>query len=165
MATRSLYRPVGPQELALIMSSGWKEFPPRLPEQPIFYPVITETHAVQIARDWNVKSSGAGYVTQFAIEEEYVSSYPVKDVGDAVHKELWVPARELAEFNQHIIGRIFVTQAFLAEATPARPFISQYGTGDESAIRFAWNGKHGDQFRDDNYEFRKLILSEVLAKS
>lgn len=36
--TTFLYRPVGPEELKLIAASGWKEFPPRFPEQPLFYP-------------------------------------------------------------------------------------------------------------------------------
>ncbi|MDJ0699325.1 MAG: hypothetical protein QNJ07_05670 [Woeseiaceae bacterium] len=40
MSTKTLYRPVGPAELDLIRDSGWQEFPPRLPEQPIFYPVL-----------------------------------------------------------------------------------------------------------------------------
>ena len=35
-----LYRPVGEQELALIRESKYTAFPPRLPEQPIFYPEI-----------------------------------------------------------------------------------------------------------------------------
>jgi len=51
----TLYRPVGPKELAPIEASGWKEFPPRLPGQPIFYPVTNEEYATQIARDWNVR--------------------------------------------------------------------------------------------------------------
>ena len=58
MSAITLYRPVGPQELALIEASGWREFPPRLPEQPIFYPVLNEEDAIQIARDWNVPASG-----------------------------------------------------------------------------------------------------------
>jgi hypothetical protein len=37
MPTLTLFRPVGPEELALIEASGWREFPPRLPDQPIFY--------------------------------------------------------------------------------------------------------------------------------
>ena len=59
MKTLTLYRPVGPEELQLIEQSGWTKFPPRLPEQPIFYPVMNEAYAVQIARDWNVRESGA----------------------------------------------------------------------------------------------------------
>ena len=51
--TSILYRPVGTEELDLIRASGFSAFPPRLPEQPIFYPVLTEEYAVQIARDWN----------------------------------------------------------------------------------------------------------------
>ena len=50
-----LFRPVGPIELALIAESGFRRFPPRLPEQPIFYPVCNEAYAVEIARDWNGK--------------------------------------------------------------------------------------------------------------
>jgi len=55
------------KELELIQASGWSEFPPRLPDQPIFYPVTNEDYAVQIARDWNVKASGAGFVMKFAV--------------------------------------------------------------------------------------------------
>ncbi len=40
-----LYRPVGPKELDLIAASGYREFPPRLPEQPIFSPVLVREYA------------------------------------------------------------------------------------------------------------------------
>lgn len=110
--TTTLYRPVGPKELALIEASGWKEFPPRLPEQPIFYPVMNEEYAIQIARDWNVPASGSGYVTRFEVESDFLARYQEQVVGGAVHRELWVPAEELAEFNQHIVGTIEVTQRF-----------------------------------------------------
>lgn len=32
--TLTLWRPTGPQELALVEASGWRAWPPRLPEQP-----------------------------------------------------------------------------------------------------------------------------------
>ena len=108
MNTITLYRPVGPQELALIEASGFKEFPPRLPEQPIFYPVLNEDYARQIARDWNVPASGAGYVTRFAVRQEFVARYPVQKVGSNVHQELWIPAEDLAEMNRSIVGLIEV---------------------------------------------------------
>jgi hypothetical protein len=114
MTTVTLYRPVGPQELALIAASGWREFPPRLPEQPIFYPVLNEEYAIQIARDWNVKESGAGYVTRFHVEAGFISRYREQTVGAAVHKELWVPAEELPELNRHIVGLIEVVAEFHA---------------------------------------------------
>ncbi len=103
-----LYRPVGAKELALIEASGWKEFPPRLPEQPIFYPVLTEEYAVQIARDWNARLDGAGYVTKFHVHAESLERYPVQIAGTARHQELWIPAEELAIFNKNIIGNIVV---------------------------------------------------------
>jgi hypothetical protein len=110
--TITLYRPVGPKELALIEQSGWKAFPPRLPDQPIFYPVMNEEYAVQIARDWNVPASGAGFVTRFAVEAGFLSRYAEQVVGGNTHRELWVPAEDLGEFNQHIVGPIEVIQRF-----------------------------------------------------
>lgn len=107
-----LYRPVGPKELALIAESGWKSFPPRLPGQPIFYPVMNEEYAIQIARDWNVRDSGSAFVTRFAVDAEFLSRYSEQVVGGSIHRELWVPAEDLAEFNRHIIGLIEVTQRF-----------------------------------------------------
>lgn len=112
MNTTTLYRPVGPQELVLIEASGWKTFPPRLPDQPIFYPVMNEAYAVQIARDWNVPASGSGYVTRFEVESAFLSRYQEQVVGGDMHRELWVPAEELEEFNRHIVGTIEVTQKF-----------------------------------------------------
>lgn len=112
MNTTILFRPVGPKELKLIKDSGWKAFPPRLPDQPIFYPVMNEDYAIQIARDWNVPASGSGYVTRFEVETEYLSRFIEQVVGGAVHRELWVPAEDLEEFNRHIFGLIEVTQSF-----------------------------------------------------
>ena len=110
--TTILYRPVGPEELKLIEDSGWKKFPPRLPEQPIFYPVMNEEYAIQIARDWNVPASGSGFVTKFEVDAAYLSKFEIQNVGGHIHDELWVPAEELEEFNSNIVGLIEVTQRF-----------------------------------------------------
>jgi hypothetical protein len=40
--------------MAHIEASGWGAFPPRLPEQPIFYPVTNLAFARQILQEWNV---------------------------------------------------------------------------------------------------------------
>lgn len=108
----TLYRPVGPRELALIEESEWKRFPKRLAQQPIFYPVMNEDYAIQIARDWNVPASGSGFVTKFSLPADFLKKYDVQNVGGPIHNELWVPAEELEEFNDNIIGRIEVTQSF-----------------------------------------------------
>ena len=110
--TTILYRPVGPQELALIEQSGWTKFPPRLAEQPIFYPVMNEEYAIQIARDWNVPASGSGFVTRFAVRSGFVTKFEIQNVGGEIHNELWVPAEELDEFNSNIVGKIEVTKEF-----------------------------------------------------
>ena len=116
MKTRVLFRPVGPKELALIAESGYREFPPRLPDQPIFYPVLNEEYACQIARDWNVKASGAGYVTRFQVVSEFLTRYPEQTVGAAIHRELWIPAEDLPEMNRHIVGLIEVIAEFGPES-------------------------------------------------
>lgn len=110
--TTTLFRPVGPRELALIEASEWKSFPARLHEQPIFYPVLNEEYAIQIARDWNVNASGAGFVTRFVVESPYLVKFPIQIAGGSIHKELWVPAEELAAFNRHLIGKIEVIHRF-----------------------------------------------------
>lgn len=120
MDTVILFRPTGERELALIRDSGWKEFPPRLREQPIFYPVLNEEYAVQIARDWNTRDGGTGYVLRFAVEGEYISRFPVQIAGARVHQEYWIPAEELGEFNRHIVGLIEVVRRF--EGAPAGRF-------------------------------------------
>lgn len=111
-ATITLWRPVGPEELALIRATGMRAFPPRLPEQPIFYPVLTEDYAVRIARDWNVPASGSGYVTKFAVRTDYLSAYEPQDAGGRALREYWIPAGELPEFNAAIVGKIEVTAEF-----------------------------------------------------
>jgi hypothetical protein len=110
--TVTLYRPVGPKELQLIEAAGWRAFPTRLPDQPIFYPVTNEAYATQIARDWNVKASGAGFVTKFEVDAYYLSRYSEQRVGAAVHTEYWIPAEDLEEFNRNIAGLIQVIAEF-----------------------------------------------------
>jgi hypothetical protein len=110
--TLTLFRPVGPAELELIRQSGFRVFPPRLPEQPIFYPVLTEAYAVKIARDWNVPASGAGFVTRFEVLSSYLSAYSVQDAGGSAHQEYWIPAEDLPAFNAAIIGLIEVIVEF-----------------------------------------------------
>jgi hypothetical protein len=115
MTTVTLWRPTGPEELALVEESGWRAWPPRLPDQPIFYPVLNEDYATRIARDWNVKASGAGYVTRFDVDAEFLDRYEVQQVGGRTILEYWIPAEDLGELNAHIVGRIEVVAEFRAQ--------------------------------------------------
>jgi hypothetical protein len=112
-----LFRPVGTKELALIRASGFTKFPPRLPEQPIFYPVLKEGYAIQIARDWNARRNAdkKGYVTRFRIKTEYLSQFNIQTVGGSEHQEYWIPADQLDQFNQNIIGEIEVIAEYQGE--------------------------------------------------
>lgn len=114
----TLYRPVGTEELKLIQASDWTAFPPRLPEQPIFYPVTNEAYARQIARDWNAKHNDdrRGFVTRFAVRADVLAAYEPKVVGGAEHEEYWIPAEELDAFNAAIVGPIVVIARFEGEA-------------------------------------------------
>jgi hypothetical protein len=89
-----------------------RAFPPRLPEQPIFYPVLSEEYAVKIARDWNVPASGSGYVTRFEVRRDFLDNYSVQQAGGAVHSEYWIPAEEMTAFNEAIVGEIEVVAEF-----------------------------------------------------
>lgn len=110
--TIDLFRPIGPEELRLIEEANFRAFPPRLPDQPIFYPVLTEEYATKIARDWNVRASGSGYVTRFRVRRSFLSRYQVQTAGAQHLQEYWVPAEDLAELNRNIVGEIEVLAEF-----------------------------------------------------
>lgn len=104
----TLYRPVGPEEYALLKECDFRAWPPRLPEQPIFYPVMNEAYAEQIARDWNIPASGSAYVTRFEVDRNYLRQFPRKVVGAGMHEELWIPAEDLETMNRYLRGKIEV---------------------------------------------------------
>ena len=89
-----------------------RAFPPRLPGQPIFYPVLSEDYAAKIARDWNVPASGSGFVTRFEVRRAFLEKYTVQKAGGSAHSEYWIPAEDLAAFNQAIVGEIKVVGEF-----------------------------------------------------
>jgi hypothetical protein len=110
----TLWRPVGPAELDLIRAAGMRAFPPRLPEQPIFYPVLSEAYAVKIAQDWNVPASGKGYVTRFRVTRVFLDRYDAHTAGGEACREYWIPAEDLAAFNAALVGEIEVIAEFTA---------------------------------------------------
>ena len=103
-----LYRPTGPKELELVAASGYRRWPPRLPEQPVFYPVTNEEYAKQIAIKWNIPGSGVGYVTRFRVKKSFMEKYQIQKVGGGQHTEWWIPAEDLEELNDNIVGQIEV---------------------------------------------------------
>jgi len=113
--TINLYRPVGQKELDLIERSGFTVFPPRLEGQPIFYPVLNEEYATFIAREWNTSDAASGYVgyvLRFSVRSRYISQFDVKKVGSATALEYWIPAEQLHEFNENIVGKIEIISRF-----------------------------------------------------
>lgn len=112
--TTVMYRPVGPEELELLRQADFRRWPPRLPEQPIFYPVTNEQYAAEIAGNWNVRDSGYGAVTRFQVRTSFMNRYQIQRVGGAQHTEWWVPAEELEELNDNIVGQIEVIREFRA---------------------------------------------------
>ena len=103
-----LYRPTGPKELDLVAASGYRRWPPRLAEQPIFYPVTNEEYAKEITIKWNVPASGVGYVTRFQVRKIFIEQYQIQRVGGKQHIEWWIPAEDLEKLNDNIVGFIEV---------------------------------------------------------
>ncbi|MHA7966752.1 hypothetical protein ACX93W_21815 [Paenibacillus sp. CAU 1782] len=148
---KTLYRPVGLTEMKLILDLDLKAFPPRLPEQPIFYPVLNKQYADQIARDWNTKdkfSGFVGFVTEFKVDSPYIDQYEEQIVGAKSHEELWIPSEDLEEMNANIVGRIKVINVF-------------YGSGYEgvsSELTFFEGKSLRDQLRKwcEIYEYNPM---------
>lgn len=111
--TVTLWRPAGQQELDLVAASEWRAWPPRLPEQPIFYPVLNRWYATKIAREWNVPRGGVGYVTRFDVRKAYLDQFPVQKAGGREVLEYWIPAEDLSEFNKNISGAIGEVACYL----------------------------------------------------
>ena len=116
--TVTLYRPAGPEELQKLEEAEFTAWPPRLPDQPIFYPVTNQAYAEQIAQEWNIRDSGSGYVTRFEVTRSFLTPYPRKVVGGRQHEELWIPAEDLKDLNKHIVGKIEVVKRY--EPTPTK---------------------------------------------
>lgn len=112
LKTVVMFRPTGPKELALVEASGFTKWPPRLPEQPIFYPVTNEEYAAQIAEKWNAPESGVGYVTRFLVRRQFIQNYEIHQVGASEHQEWWIPAEELEALNRNIVGKIEVIREY-----------------------------------------------------
>lgn len=118
LSTTALYRPIGQKELNLIAKTNYTAFPPRLPFQPIFYPVLNEEYAIQIARDWNTKDQASdyvGYVTRFAVNTKFLTNYSIQIVGGSQYQEYWIPAEDLNNFNQNIVGKIEIIAEFRSQ--------------------------------------------------
>lgn len=103
-----LYRPIGPKELEALAQLAYRRWPPRLPEQPFFYPVVNERYAREIAAKWNVPESGSGFVTRFEVKKSFMDHYPVRQAGGKQHLEWWIPAQDLEKLNDNIVGLIEV---------------------------------------------------------
>ena len=111
----TLYRPIGPTELELVKASGFKRWPARLPEQPIFYAVTNQEYAEHIASQWNVKDSGAGFITRFQVRKSFMDHYAIHQVGSTIHSEWWIPAEDLGSLNDNIVGKIEIIGEYRSE--------------------------------------------------
>jgi hypothetical protein len=76
--------------------------------------VANEQHAIEIARDWNVRESGYGCVTRFEVRSTFMARYAVQTVGASWHTEWWIPAADLEALNDNIVGTIQIIHEFRA---------------------------------------------------
>jgi hypothetical protein len=125
------------EELRLVYEAGMKGFPPRKPEQPIFYPVLNLEYANEIAKRWNAESqSASGYVAKFNLDDKYGARFEPQKVGSSHHVELWVPSEELSRFNEHILPPILIVSAHFGENFKGR-IPDQFGLrGKDATAQF-----------------------------
>lgn len=109
----TLWRPAGQKEIDLVAAAGWRAWPPRLPEQPFFYPVLNRWYATKITREWNVPRGGVGYVARFGVQKDYLGQFPVQQAGGRDVLEYWIPAEELGEFNANMTGPVMEEARYL----------------------------------------------------
>ena len=107
-----LFRSTGVAELRLVRDLDWRAWPPRLPEQSIFCPVMTFAYAERIARDWSAVDDAWGFVTPSDVAGDMAARHPIQEAGGRAHSELWVLAKDLAAFDRAIVGRIDVVAAY-----------------------------------------------------
>ena len=74
--------------------------------------MVREDYAVQIARDWNTRDGGVGYVTRFRVRSAFLQRYARRTVGASMHEEYWIPAEDLSDFNAALVGPIEVIAEF-----------------------------------------------------
>lgn len=121
------------EELRLVYEGGMKGFPPRKPEQPIFYPVLNLDYANEIAKKWNAKrESASGYVARFNLDDAYAGRFEPQKVGASHHIELWVPSDELSRFNEHILLPILIVSAHFGDNFTGH-VLSQFGLRGKDA--------------------------------
>src|SRR5258706_1319365 len=102
----TLYRTISQKELEVVAASEYHRWTPRLPEQPIFYPVANEEYAREISSQWNIPAGGVGFVTKFEVKKSFIKRYQIHKVGGKNHTEWWIPAEDLEELNKNIVGLI-----------------------------------------------------------
>lgn len=149
-----------------MLDADARAFPPRLPAQPIFYPVMNGDYAAQIAREWNptdAASGFAGFVTEFDVDADYLWRFEVKTVGATRHQELWVPAGELDAFNGHIRSRVRTTSAFYGPAyegpVPLPLLVRSRNPREQLKVLYAALGYNGMDFGMEVAANWKLVVA------
>lgn len=77
--------------------------------------MLSEAYARKIACDWNVPASGVGHVTRFAVRKSFMDRYEVHQVGGQTILEYWIPAEDLEELNDNLIGLIELVATYRVE--------------------------------------------------
>lgn len=109
LTTMTLFRAVGNEELKLIETADWRKFPPRLADQPVFYPTTDNAVAARNARDWSLPNDQSA-VVRFEAEGGPWTNMFLNKPGDHRHDEKsWMLAEIL---NPRLRSRLLVTERF-----------------------------------------------------
>lgn len=123
-STITLYRPATPRQRDSIARNGWRHFDELSLYQGCFYPMLHPDYARLVARRWNAREYGAGFVLAFRADRQWLSQFQPQTLATETQLEYCIPARCLADFNHHLHGRIRVVESFGIDPQRPRPVIA-----------------------------------------
>jgi hypothetical protein len=119
----TLYRPATAQQLQAIARADWLAFGAESLISGYFYPMLHSSYARLLAREWNARQYGEGFVLQCRVHADGLSSFQPQTVATARHLEYCIPANKLHAFNAALCERIQVVQHYGIAAPAKRPTI------------------------------------------
>lgn len=114
----TLYRPATPQQLQQVADQQWQAFGTASLYQQYFYPMLYREYARLIARRWNARQHGQGFVLACRVDAAWLERFPVQTIATERQREYCIPARHLAGFNAHLHGRIRLIDVYGEHGLP-----------------------------------------------
>ena len=121
-----LYRPLSAEEYNAVAEKGFRGFPPRSAEQPLFAALLSQTGAKKIARHMRIEKQAehTAYVVSFLVDDAYIRQFPVQQDDEPDFRALWIPAEDVEILNQHLIGKIRIIERYTVDCSDSVVFFA-----------------------------------------